>query len=344
MENQENELGTHDRLQPAGPGLLRPEWCHEATARPPPVSVVIPSHNRAAMLRRAIESVLAQTFADFELIVVDDASTDNTAEVIQESGDPRVRVVQNAVREGAARARNKGIEAASGEWVAFLDSDDEWLPRRLELQVERLRGSAGATVGYCLLQEHNHVTHTVRQPLRTLHEGDVFDRLLKGNRPPTTSAFMVKRSALLDIGGFDESLPSGHDIDLWLRLAQKGNCFSAVNEVLVIWHRHAGPRVSKDPDALLGGYHRFRQRWGPVMRRRVGRRAYCRWKWRRSRWIQQVLSDRVREEMGKGNTLQGLRYAGRMLLPIVHIAASRLCLRAARLKTALTRRRGIGGH
>src|SRR3972149_1034912 len=159
---------------------------------PPLVSVVIPSYNRADMLRRAIRSVLAQTFTDFELIVVDDGSTDNTVNPVEEFSDSRVRFMRRSVNEGAARARNMGVELSCGEWIAFLDSDDEWLPRRLELQMNRLEQDVEPTVGYCLVQEGAHRSPVVRTPVDALREGDVLDQLLKKQIPRTTSAYMVK--------------------------------------------------------------------------------------------------------------------------------------------------------
>ena len=102
----------------------------------PKVSVVIPVFNRPAAVRRAIESVLAQTCQDFEIIVVDDGSTDETPAVVAGLADPRMTLIQHEGNRGGSAARNTGLRAASAEYVAFLDSDDEWLPRKLERQLE----------------------------------------------------------------------------------------------------------------------------------------------------------------------------------------------------------------
>jgi len=102
----------------------------------PIVSVIIPTYNRAHVLARAIQSVLNQTYQDFEIIVVDDGSTDNTEEVIKSFNDPRIRYIRHEENKGAAAARNTGIKAAKGEFIAFQDSDDEWLPKKLEKQME----------------------------------------------------------------------------------------------------------------------------------------------------------------------------------------------------------------
>src|SRR5436190_11436655 len=102
----------------------------------PTVSVVIPVFNRAVAVRRAIDSVLAQTFQDFEIIVVDDGSTDDTAESVSSFQDPRITLIRHDRKRGGSAARNTGIRSSSGAYVAFLDSDDEWLPAKLERQLE----------------------------------------------------------------------------------------------------------------------------------------------------------------------------------------------------------------
>jgi len=281
----------------------------------PRVSVVVPTYNRAGLLRRAIESVLVQTFTDYELIVVDDGSTDDTEEILRGFSDRRMRVVRSDVNQGAPQARNMGIEAARGEWVAFLDSDDEWLPQRLEVQMDLLaRQSPGqAAVGYCLCQVHECLTGKVSQPQETLAEGDVFEHLLGGRRPKTTSAFIVRRSALLDIGGFDEDLSSGQDIDLLLRLSQRGYLFSACNEALVVWHWHPQARLSKAPASVIQGFELFRRRWGPVMRERIGLSEYCWWQLRHSNRILAVLWGSARQQMRDGNVCAALRYTPMLL-------------------------------
>ncbi len=274
------------------------------------VSVVIPTYNRAHLLARAIHSVLTQTFSDFELIVVDDGSTDHTVEVLEGIQDARMRSVRLDRTCGAGRARNAGIQAARGEWIAFLDSDDEWLPRKLELQMARLHSSDDprSTVAYCLCdQDDGSTKRTIPSPAE-LHEGDVFDDLLMNRRPPTASAFVVKRSPLLAVGGFDEGFPASHDIDLWLRLAQSSNYFVAVREVLVIKHNHFGPRISNHPIAPLKGFQKFDRRWGPVMKARLGIQVYRRWKARRLNAIQSFQSARLRAAVLSGEGISPLRY------------------------------------
>ncbi|OCQ98938.1 family 2 glycosyl transferase [Nostoc sp. MBR 210] len=241
----------------------------------PTVSVIVPTFNRANFLPRAISSILQQTCTNFELIIVDDGSTDNTAEVVKEFTDPRIQFLSLGKNYGGSYARNQGIKAASTELIAFLDSDDEWLPEKLELQVKRLQESDDplATVVYCLGYEC--VEGQQKIPSLHLYEGDVFDNLLRGWLPPTTSLFMVKRSALLEVNGFDESLPSFQDYDLWLSLAAANNHFLAVSKPLIIRYFH-DQQIRGNLAAKSTGLEIFINKWGEQMKQRVGYVEY--WK------------------------------------------------------------------
>jgi hypothetical protein len=212
------------------------------------ISVVIPTYNRAALVGRAIGSALAQTHPDLEVIVVDDASTDATAEVVREIRDPRLRFLSLPRNTGVSRARNVGIHASRGEWVAFLDSDDEWLPRKLELQIDRWRGidDPRVTVIYGAFHYRQDLTgHTMVRP-RDLPEGDVLDRAIGERLDIATPTVLAQRTALLAVGGFPEALRRYEDTELWVRLAA-GNHFAAVSEPVAIVHRHAGPHLCADP-------------------------------------------------------------------------------------------------
>ncbi|BAY15221.1 glycosyl transferase, group 2 family protein [Anabaenopsis circularis NIES-21] len=241
----------------------------------PIVSVVVPTFNRANFLPRAISSILQQTFSNFELIIVDDGSTDNTDEVVKEFTDPRIMFLALGKNYGGGYARNQGIKAASAELIAFLDSDDEWLPNKLELQLKRLQDSddPDATVIYGLGYECAEGQQKI--PSLVLYEGDVLDHLLRGWLPPTTSLFMVKRSALLGVNGFDESLPSFQDYDLWLSLAAANNHFLAVNQPLIIRYFH-DQQIRGNLVAKSTGLEIFKTKWGEIMKQRVGYIEYWR--------------------------------------------------------------------
>lgn len=145
---------------------------------------------------------------------------------------------------GAGHARNIGIQDARSEWIAFLDSDDEWLPQMLERLVVRLRecGDPLATVAYCRCTVRDALTARMWCQPRVLYGGDVFGRLLSGWHPPTLSVFLVKRTSMLEVGDFDEELPYAEDYDLWLRLAEAHNHFAAVGERLVIKYDYEDQR------------------------------------------------------------------------------------------------------
>jgi hypothetical protein len=244
----------------------------------PVVSVVIPTYNRAHLLPRALDSALAQTHQDLEIVVVDDGSTDATAGIVQGYADPRVRLIRLAGRSGVSRARNAGIEVARGEWVAFLDSDDEWRPAKLEMQLARVAGEGrAADVVYCVRLIEDHVTGRAWPHRGPLHEGLVFEALLGGGWTPPSSLVMVRRTALAAVGGFDEALPSFEDYDLWLRLAQAGYRFAAVDAVLVVKHRDHGPQITRDHRARALGARRLDEKWGAVIRERLGPAAHRAW-------------------------------------------------------------------
>ena len=251
----------------------------------PRVSVVIPTYNRGNVLPRAIESTLAQTFSDFELIVVDDGSTDHTTEVVRGIADPRVRLVGDTTNRGPSAARNQGIREARCGLVAFLDSDDEWLPRKLELQLARMDGDPDpkTAVAYCRVYTYDDLAQRPVHEFGEPREGALFHDLLAGWHPVTTSLFLVRRAALLEVGGFDETLFCGEDYDLWLRLAQASYRFVGVNEVLVVKHENTGVQLSKDPVARLRAHERLDQKWQATIIRHLGRGAYRRWRARRHR-------------------------------------------------------------
>jgi glycosyltransferase involved in cell wall biosynthesis len=242
------------------------------------ISVVIPTYNRAALVGRAIGSALAQTHGDLEVIVVDDASTDATSEVVRGIRDPRVRLVALPRNAGVSAARNAGIRASRGEWVALLDSDDEWLPRKLELQIGRLQAvdDPRLAVIYGAYHERHDFTGRLHRGPRRFFEGEVFDRLIEypGIRTPTV---LARRQVLLAVGGFREELRCHEDSDLWFRLAAASHHFAAVREPVAIIHRHEGAHLYSDPVARAQALEIIDAEWGALVRRR-GPRAYRRWR------------------------------------------------------------------
>jgi len=218
----------------------------------PGVSVVIPTYNRAPLVGRAIQSVLQQTYQGFEVIVVDDASSDHTGEVIRGLGDPRIRCIRHGRNRGGSVARNTGIEASAAEYVAFLDSDDEWLPRKLEAQLAALsKGGSNVVMvytGICFVNASGQVLRS----RRARHAGKLDELLLERNVIGTTSSALIAKSALEDVGAFDERLPSRQDIDLWIRISRRGR-IACVPEPLVLHYVHP-QRITADPWAKVRAY------------------------------------------------------------------------------------------
>jgi GT2 family glycosyltransferase len=182
------------------------------------VSVVIPTHDRASMLLEAVDSVLGQSHEPEEILVVDDGSTDLTQEVMAPILH-RVRYMKTPHR-GVSHARNTGYRSARGEWIAFLDSDDLWLPRKLELQLQALGASGDTPLCYTdeIWVRRGRRVNPCKHHAK--HSGWIFHHCLPRCIISPSSA-LVRREVLEELGGFDESMPVCEDYDLWLRLTSK---------------------------------------------------------------------------------------------------------------------------
>jgi GT2 family glycosyltransferase len=184
------------------------------------VSVVVPAYNAEATILATIRSVLAQTLPDFELIVIDDGSTDGTVERLAGLADPRLRV-HSYDNGGLPTARNRGIALASGEFVAFLDADDEWTPDKLEDQMAALerRGDAGVAYSWTRFVDEDGRDLYAQRPV--FFEGDVYRALLVSNFTCSGSNILVRRRALEATGGFESSLKVSADWEYCVRLAAR---------------------------------------------------------------------------------------------------------------------------
>lgn len=192
----------------------------------PLVSVIIPSFNRAAYLRQAVNSVLEQTYSRWELIVADDGSTDGTADYLAALDDRRVRVVRREHCGNPAAVRNAGIAVARGEYVAFLDSDDAWLPEKLAAQVARFRACPECGWGYTGFSRMDAEGRPLANPAHwrwVPYDGSVFERIVRLEAIVATPTVMVRRRLLVDVGGFDEAIVHAEDYELWTRLALRSD-------------------------------------------------------------------------------------------------------------------------
>src|SRR5581483_2375079 len=184
----------------------------------PRVTVIIPAYNRKAMLCEAVDSVLAQNYRDFELLVVDDGSTDGTTQELASRYGERVRVLRQA-NHGVAAARNLGIRSSNGEYIAFLDSDDLWRPKKLAVQMNFMEADRRCRI--CQTGEI-WIRNGVRVNAKSKHRkpsGDIFRASLELCLV-SPSAVLMTRELFDEVGGFDETFPVCEDYDLWLRIAR----------------------------------------------------------------------------------------------------------------------------
>jgi glycosyltransferase involved in cell wall biosynthesis len=285
---------------------------------PPAISVVIPAFNAAWCVHKAIDSVLAQEFRDFELLVIDDGSTDNTDVVLARYGDA-IQVVRQP-NGGLSNARNAGIRESRGELVAFLDADDWWLPGKLARQVALMR--AQPTVGFVSV-----AARVVDMEGRLLNmwsctacTGPLLPHLFgaNGDVAGSGSAVMVRRELFNRVGGFDESLRSLEDVDMWMRLAAVAG-YACIDEPLVVILKRPGSMsrnlaVMKDaslrvmtknrhllPGALQGAY------WRKCLAAIHG--DFAKWRYRqgqRSAAVREVTSMLTLSPLGQGRLGLGL--------------------------------------
>ena len=218
----------------------------------PRVSIVLATHDGARFLPEALASVQAQTFGDWELVLVDDGSTDDTPAIVaRAAADPRVRPLAGPRRERCA-ARNRGIAEARAAFVAFLDADDAWAPEKLARQVAALDAEPAAALCYTIARYVDATGRplAVRRPPEPL-AGRIFPALVRANRM-ILSSVVVRRTALDAAGGFDETMPTigCEDWDLWLRIARRAPV-AVVAEELTRYRVHGANTA--EPQVLAGG-------------------------------------------------------------------------------------------
>lgn len=212
----------------------------------PLVSVIIPTFNRAHLLKRAIDSVLKQTFTDFELIVADDGSTDSTRGMLETFSGRLVPLL--LAHGGVSAARNAGIRTSTGELVAFLDSDDEWLPEKLSRQVALY--DANDRYFICHTEEiwYRNGTEVRQKKIHRKQGGRFFERALERCLISPSSA-MISRHLLDQVGWFDENLPAAEDYDLWLRVTAFHHVHF-IPEPLVLKHGGSPDQLSETIPAI----------------------------------------------------------------------------------------------
>lgn len=214
------------------------------------VTIIIPTFNRCSLLNRALDSVYKQSYSNYEVIVIDDGSTDETAEMMQQNFPEVKYFIQN--NRGVSSSRNKGLAFATGEWIAFLDSDDEWLPQKLEKQIDAI-----------ILEPAFKVCHTEEVWVR---DGVQVNQMKKHKKVGgwifpqclplcviSPSSVLIQRSVFEDIGTFDISLPACEDYDLWLRVTAKYPVLYIEEPQIIKYGGHEGQLSQK-----YWGMDRFR--------------------------------------------------------------------------------------
>ncbi|WP_392531756.1 glycosyltransferase [Nostoc sp. C117] len=201
------------------------------------ISVIIPAYNSERTIKETIESVLAQTFSKFELIIINDGSEDSTLDIITEIKDSRIKVFSYA-NAGGNVSRNRGLKLAVGEFVSFLDADDIWTPGKLKSQLKALQENLTAKVAYSWTDYIDANGKFLLSGKRINLNGNIYESLLLSNFLENGSNPLICREALITLGGFDESLTAAQDWDMWLRLASKFD-FICVPSVQILYRMTA---------------------------------------------------------------------------------------------------------
>ncbi len=218
------------------------------------ISIVIPLYNKEKQVAHTLQSVFDQTFQDFEIVIVDDGSTDGSVAEVEKFAERRIRLIhqQNA---GVSAARNRGVEAAKGELVAFLDADDEWKPEYLATQYHLYLKYPKSSVYACNYEFRNPegvvTSTTIRKLAFTSKDGllsNYFEVASCSYPPLWTSAVMVKKQAIQDVGGFPVGIKSGEDLLTWARLAVRGPIAYSKRVQAVYRQGYSNPRPPEERD------------------------------------------------------------------------------------------------
>jgi len=279
------------------------------------VSVVIPTYNRADMLPDAINSVADQTVQPKELIIVDDGSSDETEQVVGGIGYDRISYHKHDKNRGFGAARNTGNEIATGDYIAFLDSDDEWKPKKIEKQVSKLEDSSDEhRVCYCkritknVAQNKVYMTPSKGLNANNIYEGDVTKEIMMG-WAPTPSSIMFERKLLKDVNELKMKYKDYIDHDFMLRLSMVSK-FNAVKEPLLIRKIHGGYQLGVDPEWKYEGLKEFLNTWGNQMNRTIGEEKTRKFV---KRGLSRVYREKTIRARTNRNTVEALRFLAKYI-------------------------------
>lgn len=238
------------------------------------VSVIIPTYNRALFLHDAITSVLKQTYQDFEILVIDDCSKDNTQEIVSSFHDKRIRYIRHEANKGEAGSRNTGIRNSNAEYVAFLDDDDEWLPEKLKLQVDLIKNSPPEVGGvYTSYVQVDRTKKKILWQWIPKKRGNIYHDMFIKNYVGTPSTVILKRECFESVGLFDESLTYATDYDMWIRISKEFH-FEYIDESLVKYCIHEN-RLSANLETRIIGIETILKRYDQLFA--LNSKSYCRY-------------------------------------------------------------------
>jgi glycosyltransferase involved in cell wall biosynthesis len=224
------------------------------------VSVIMPAYNAGKYIADAIDSVIRQTYAAWELIVVDDGSTDNTANIIKEylGRNDQIKFIQRQ-RGGPGKARNTALLHAQGEYVAFLDADDYWVPEKLYKQVEAMHRTNADLVfsDANVFKDESVNTRRINTHRGYFHGKEAIPIFLSANQVPILTV-LAKKSSVFKLKGFSETPGIAEDYDLWLRMLDDGQVFFGIDSPLAYYRVHAGSSSSGEANVLLTGVNTLR--------------------------------------------------------------------------------------
>jgi glycosyltransferase involved in cell wall biosynthesis len=214
------------------------------------VSVIIPAYNAMQYLPETLDSVLLQTYTNYEIIIVNDGSSDSIVEWAPQYKDSRIRLITQ-VNQGVSAARNKGIENSTGEYIAFLDADDLWAPEYLEKQVNYLDNYPHVGVTYTWTKLIDEDGNSINRVFASHASGMIWKKLLGNDVISTGSSAVVRRQCVNKVGGFDIQLAHAEDLDFWLRIAKEYE-FAVIKEPLVSYRQHPY-NVTKNREKMMRG-------------------------------------------------------------------------------------------
>ncbi|MCS3863264.1 glycosyltransferase involved in cell wall biosynthesis [Salinibacter ruber] len=265
------------------------------------VTAIVTTYDRPEQCKRALRSVRAQTYEPLEVIVVEDG-TETDVQSWLDAEFPAADYIRHADNRGLAAARNTGLERASGEWVAYLDDDDEWKPERVKSQVAELQSLSPERlpevgVVYCGVECQNS-GGAVLWTSDPDNSGELRSSIQEIGASTLPSTFLFSRGALLDVGGFDESLPSSIDHDIWMSLATGGYHAITVDEPLVITYQTDQASMVTDTYPRIKGVEQYVRKWTPTYQEWYGVEEGIRY---RDRYFTRVIARVVDEKIRRGN-------------------------------------------